>query len=142
MRSHTDRQLAVVIDPDAARLAALESAFGAVPGTEVFFVDAPEGRAVISSVGRIIDHPGSAPRAVILVRAQPGSWATAAMLAALRRHGEHASIVVVITAEGGPETLPVLIADFPAIRMVSPDDDPREVVAAVTECRSANRLRA
>lgn len=136
MRPDTARRFALVIDEDATRLAVMKSAIEHIAfDTEVFLVDLPEGRAAISFVQNVLAHPGPRRCVVVLVRAQPNSWATAAMLAAIRSQRNHDQVDVVVTAEGRPDMLPVLITDFPALRIVSPDSHPCSVVAGLIEGR-------
>lgn len=131
MESDKARRLTVVIDADVDRLVAMRQVVDPVaPGTAVFLLDASEGRVALSWLTGVLTRPG-ARQAVVLVRAQPESWATAALLAAIRCQRDYDEVDVVVAAEGRRDMLPVLITDFPGLRVVPPGSDPRDVVAGV-----------
>lgn len=136
MESNTARRLALVIDADVTRLTAMKRVVEAAAlDTAVFLVDVPEGRAAISLLKDVLAQPGLRLHAVVLVRARPDSWASAAMLAAVRSQRDYDQVDVVVAAEGTRDMLPVLITDFPALRVVSPNSHPCEVVASIVEAR-------
>jgi hypothetical protein len=136
MRSAFGRRFSLVVDEDVTRLGAMRSAVEAHAfDTEVFLVDLPEGRLAVSFVQSVFARLHARRHTMVLVRVSPRSWTTAALLSVVRHQGGYDQVDVVMTAEGRPDMLPVLIADFPALRMVSPRSRPCAVVAGLIDAR-------
>ncbi|MFF3372250.1 hypothetical protein ACFYXF_04745 [Streptomyces sp. NPDC002680] len=136
MRSEYGRRFSLVVDESVSRLEVMRRAVEAhASGVEVFLVDLPDGRGAVSFLQGVLAGPRAPGHIVLLVRAVPESWATAAMLAAIGSPGVGGHVDVVVAAEGRPDMLPVLIADFPALRVVSPRSDPCAVVVGLVGAR-------
>ncbi|HJQ48483.1 MAG TPA: hypothetical protein VJ870_19495 [Amycolatopsis sp.] len=131
MEADGARRLIMVVDADVDRLVAMRRGVDPpVPDTAVFLLDAAEGRVVLAWLADVLTRPGIR-HAVVLVRAHPESWVTAALLAAVRFQREYGQVEVVVSADVRRDMLPVLITDFPGLRVVSPSSDPCAVVAGV-----------
>ncbi|MFF8021830.1 hypothetical protein ACFZDJ_11995 [Streptomyces sp. NPDC007896] len=130
------RRFSLVVDEDAARLDAMRRAVEAHAfDPEVFLVDVPEGCSAVSFVQSVFVRPHSRRHTVVLVRAGAESWTTAALLTVVRHGGDYDRVDVAVTAEGRSDMLPVLITDFPELRLVLPRTHPCAVVAELIEAR-------
>lgn len=133
---HFSSHLALVIDEDQDRLKSMKHTFSAcAPENKVFLVDASEGRAIIASIDEILSLYRGPGMVVVLLRADPASWTTAAVLAGMRHQTSFERVDVVVMAAGTPDTLPVRITDFPGLRMVPPGSHSCGVVARFLEAR-------
>ncbi|MFJ3778928.1 hypothetical protein ACIPX0_45400 [Streptomyces sp. NPDC090075] len=136
MRWKPGRRFSLVVDEDVARLDMMKTAVEAHAfDTEVLLVDPPEGRAAITFAQNAFARPRPRRHTILLLRADPVSWTIAAVFEAVRACGDWDRVDLVVAAEGRPETLPVLIADLPALRVVSPRTHPCAVVAALIDVR-------
>jgi hypothetical protein len=134
MEPNADNRLTVFIDDDIARLAATKRVIEAVVAeSDVIIVDEPEGRVAIAFVENALVHPGSWGLTVLLMRAQPVSWATVAIVTGIRARRGSDHVQIVVTAEGRADMLPVLLTDFPRLRIVAPDFDPSTIAAGIVE---------
>lgn len=136
VHGESGRRFSLVVDEDAARLGVMRRAVEAHAfDTEVFLVDLPEGRSAVSFVQSVFVRPRSRRHTMVLVRADAESWTTAALLTVVRHGRGYDRVDVAITAEGRLDTLPVLITDFPELRLVPPRTHPCAVVAGLIEAR-------
>lgn len=130
------RRFSLVVDDDVIRLGMMRRAVEAhAVDTEVFLVDPPEGRSAVSFVQSVFTGSRSCRHTMVLVRAKPATWTTAALLTVIRDGGDYDRVDAVIAAEGWQDMLPVLIADFPELRLVSPRTHPCAVVAGLIDAR-------
>jgi hypothetical protein len=134
MEPSANKRLTIFIDDDIARLAVTKRVIEAVVVEgDVIIVDEPEGRAAISFVENALVRPGSSGFTVLLVRAQPVSWTTVAIVTCIRARRGGDRVQIVVTTEGRADMLPVLLTDFPRLRIVTPDFDPSTIVAGIVE---------
>jgi hypothetical protein len=124
-RPDPSRRLVLVLDQDLDRLDAAARAIKALaPDARVSLVDTIAAPAP----GVVADGGREAPDA-ILVRADPGSWTAASMLAAYGPVRLGRPVDGVLVAEGPLENYPVVITDFPGLRLLRPDDQASVVIA-------------
>jgi hypothetical protein len=122
------RRLVLVLDRDLARLDATASAILAVvPGARILVLDAT-ARAVPTGTLEAGTDP---PPDVVLVRAEPEGWATAAVLAAHHPPRLGRPVDALLVAEGPLEKFPVLITDFPGLRILPPGAEVAAMVAGL-----------
>jgi hypothetical protein len=128
----------LVIDEDPTRveLVAL-AARASTPDGDVVVLDAMthDAASAIVAVKQAAHAPG---RTVVIVRAGPASWTAAAVLATLRPPLHHGQVDAVVIAEGPRETLPVLITDFPGLRLLPPHSDTQAVIGELLTANDAN----
>jgi len=130
----TARRLVLVLDQDQARLDATASAvLAAAPGTRILVLDAASRPVPIVTQPTDADPPPD----VILVRAEPGSWAAASVLAAHHPPRLGRPVDAFLVAEGPLEKFPVLITDFPGLRLLSPGTEVAAVVAGLVQGNAA-----
>jgi hypothetical protein len=119
------RRLVLVIDEEAHRLQAMSAAVSRlVPGARILVLDVT-ARLVLRTEA---DGDGQAPD-VILVWADPDGWAAASVLSAFRPERLLRPVEALLVAEGPLERHPVLVTDFPGLRLVPPDADVATVIA-------------
>jgi hypothetical protein len=112
-------RLALVINEDPDRIESIARAVRSIaPEVEVIVHDTAEKDEVTALLA--ISHAAGAGRTVVIIRASPASWTTAAILAILRPPHYHGAVDAMVIAEGPPELLPVFITDFPGLRLLSP----------------------
>jgi len=123
-------RLMLVIAEDPTRIESMAIALRAAGELVVTVVDAQEGRTVLSLLRELFEG-GRGPD-VAMVRSSPVGWTTAALLATLRspRYLDHVDVVLVV--EGKLEMLPVVISDFPGVRLLSPDGDISAALAGLS----------
>ncbi|HEY0453116.1 hypothetical protein [Actinophytocola sp.] len=114
-------RLMLVIEEDPTRIELMAIALRAAGDLVVTVVDAQEGRTVLSLLRELFEG-GRVPD-VAMVRASPVGWTTAALLTTLRSPRYLGRVDVVLVVEGKLEMLPVVISDFPGVRLLSPDGD-------------------
>jgi hypothetical protein len=118
----------LVLDQEPARLDSTARAIRKlVPGARVLVLDAATRAAPTAARGA----DGDPPPDVILVRAYPGGWAAASVLAAHRPPCPDRPADAFLVAEGPLEKFPVLITDFPGLRLLPPNAEVAVVVAGL-----------
>jgi hypothetical protein len=118
--------LALVLDEAPGRLAATAASLRALlPGATIIVLDA----ATALERGTAPDAAAAAD--VVLVRAEPGSWAAACVLAAYRPPRFSRPVRAFLVAEGPLETFSTLITDFPTLRLLPPDSALAATVAGM-----------
>jgi hypothetical protein len=124
--SMSQRRLVLVLDGEVSRVRSTAEAVRAkAPGARVLMLDAErDDGALTAAVG-----PDSQAADAVLVRASPASWAVASVLAAYRQQRLGRQVDAFLVAEGPLEQFPVLITDFPGLRLLPPDADVARVVA-------------
>lgn len=138
-RSDMANRLTLVIDEDPAQIESIAIAARATaPDTTVLVLDATtsDGVEAILAVNDACREPGGA---VVIIRANPVSWTTMAVLAALRPPHHHGEVDAIVITEGPLERLPVLVTDFPGLRLFPPDSDAPATVAALIMANNAGR---
>ena len=127
-RPASARRLVLVLDQEPARLDSTARAIRKlVPGARVLELDAATRAAPTAARGA----DGDPPPDVILVRAYPGGWAAASVLAAHRPPCPDRPADAFLVAEGPLEKFPVLITDFPGLRLLPPNAEVAVVVAGL-----------
>ena len=127
-RPASARRLVLVLDQEPARLDSTARAIRKlVPGARVLVLDAATRAAPTAARGA----DGDPPPDVILIRAYPGGWAAASALAAHRPPCLDRPVDAFLVAEGPLEKFPVLITDFPGLRLLPPDAEVAAVVAGL-----------
>ena len=118
------RRLVLVIDEDANRIESIARALRATPDTAVLVHEMAENDAVATllAINAAADGSGTggAGPTVVIIQASPMGWTAAAVLASLRPPHHHGVVDAVVITEGPLERLPVLITDFPGLRLLSP----------------------
>jgi CheY-like chemotaxis protein len=123
-------RLLLVIEEDPTRIESMAVALRGAGDLVVTVVDAQDGRTVLSLLQKLFDD-GRVPD-VAMVRSSPVGWTTAALLALLRSTRYLARVDVVLVVEGKREMLPVIISDFPGVRLVPPDGDISALLAELS----------
>lgn len=96
-------------------------------GRSVELVEATEGRELIRLGEQCLD---AVPRPdLLVVHANPRTWAVTALIGMLRLRFTTTLPEVVLITEGPMETLPVQVADYPRLRMLTPTIDADVAVA-------------
>ena len=127
-RPASARRLVLVLDQEPARLDSTARAIRKlVPGARVLVLDAATRAAPTAARGA----DGDPPPDVILIRAYPGGWAAASALAAHRPPCLDRPVDAFLVAEGPLEKFPVLITDFPGLRLLPPNAEVAVVVAGL-----------
>jgi hypothetical protein len=130
----TARRLVLVLDQDQARLDSTASAvLAAAPWARILVLDAVSRSVPMVTQPTDTDPPPD----VILVRAEPGSWAAASVLAAHHPPRLGRPVDALLVAEGPLEKFPVLITDFPGLRLLSPGTEVAAVVAGLVQGNAA-----
>jgi hypothetical protein len=80
----------------------------------------PGARLLLASAVKDITENGTPPPDVILVRADPGGWAAASVLAAYRPPRPGRAVDAFLVTEGPLDKFSVLITDFPGLRLLPP----------------------
>jgi hypothetical protein len=113
-------RLMLVVGEDPARIESVALAVRATsPDADVLVFDTTTHGAVPALMA--VSNAGSEPgTTVMIIRASPASWTTAAILAALRPPHHRSHVDAILIAEGPPERLPVLITDFHGLRLLPP----------------------
>jgi hypothetical protein len=125
MAPNPARRLVLVIDQEAHRLQAMSAAVSTlVPGARILVLDVTARLVLRTEAG----GDGQAPD-VILVWADPDGWAAASVLAAHRPERLGRPVEALLVAEGPLERYPVLVTDFPGLRLLPPDADVAVVIA-------------
>ena len=142
MENRSDRTngLVLVIDEDPNRIASIALALRArTPEVEVIVHDTAEQDAVpaLLAINNAASSAG-AGRTMVIIRASPAGWATAAILATLRPPHYRGAVDAIVITEGPPELLPVLITDFPGLRLLSPHSN---TSAEIADLLTAHDLR-
>ncbi|HEX3811984.1 MAG TPA: hypothetical protein VHX59_04005 [Mycobacteriales bacterium] len=123
-RPDTASRLVVVIDEDPNRVESIALALRAVPEMMVLVHDTAESDAVptLLAVNAAAGNSvtGAAGRTVVIIKASPAGWTAAAVLASLRPPHHHGAVDAIVITEGPLERLPVLITDFPGLRLLAP----------------------
>jgi hypothetical protein len=123
-RPDTASRLVLVIDEDPNRIESITLAMRAIPRTAVVVHETAENDtvpallAINAAAGK--SGTGSARPTVVIIQASPTGWAAAAALASLRPPHHHGVVDAIVITEGPLERLPVLITDFPGLRLLSP----------------------
>lgn len=140
-RAQTSR-LMLVVDDDPTRIESVAIAVRATaPDAEVLVFDTTTHDAVPALVA--VDKAAHAPgTTVLIIRANPASWTTAAVLAALRPPHHRGRVDAIVIAEGPPERLPVLITDFPGLRLFPPHSGTPTAIATVLTANTADGGRS
>jgi hypothetical protein len=126
--SGSARRLVLVLDQEPARLeATARDVQKLVPDARVLVLDA----TTRGSPRGVRDADTDPPPDVLLVAAYPGGWAAASVLAAHRPPYLGRPVDAFLVAEGPLENFPVLITDFPGLRLLPPDVDTATVVAGL-----------
>jgi hypothetical protein len=134
-------RLLLVIDEDPTRIESIAHAVRTTaPDAEVRVFDTTTHDALpaLLAVNDAVREPGTT---VVLIRADPVGWTTAAVLAALRRADQHGQVDAVVVAEGPPERLPVLITDFDGLRLLPPHSDTPATIVAILTANTADLPR-
>jgi hypothetical protein len=127
----TQNRLLLVIDADPTRIESVaRAAHTTAPDATVLVFDTTthDAQPALLAVNDAAREPGTT---VVLIRADPASWTTAAILAALRRADRHGHVDAIVIAEGPQERLPVLITDFHGLRLLPPRDDTVTTIVAI-----------
>jgi hypothetical protein len=128
------RRLVLVLDQEPGRLDATARAVPAVvPGARILVLDAAS-RAVSMGTHEAGANP---PPDVVLVRAEPGGWAMASVLAAHHPSRLGRPVDAFLVAEGPLEKFSVLITDFPGLRLLPPNAEVAAVVAGLVQSNVA-----
>jgi hypothetical protein len=136
MQTRPDRTsgLVLVIDEDPNRIESIALALrSASPDVDVLVHDGAEKDAVpaLLAINAAASNSvtAGAGRTVVIIRASPAGWTTAAILATLRPPHYRGAVDAIVITEGPPELLPVLITDFPGLRLLSPHDNTSAEIA-------------
>jgi hypothetical protein len=127
----TQNRLLLVIDADPTRIDSVaRAARTTAPDAEVLVFDTTTHDALpaLLAINDAACEPGTT---VVLIRADPAGWTTAAIFAALRRADRHTQVDAIVIAEGPQERLPVLITDFHGLRLLPPRDDTVTTIVAI-----------
>jgi hypothetical protein len=123
-------RLVLVLDDELARVHATAEAVRAkVPGVRTLVLDAERGDAAYAVLPDKAGREDSPPPDVVLVRASPASWAAASVLAVHRHPRLRRQVDAFLIAEGPLDMLPVLITDYPGLRVLPPGTDVAKAVA-------------
>jgi hypothetical protein len=133
-RSTPPRRLVLVLDDQPARVHATAKAVReTAPEVRMLVLDTAEDTAACAAlVERRDAGDGPAPD-VILVRADPGGWAAASVLAAHHPPRSGRPVDAFLVAEGPLEMFSVLITDFPGLRLLPPGAEVAAVVAGLVQ---------
>jgi hypothetical protein len=132
------RRLVLVIDQEPGRLDATAMAIRiAVPGARILMLDAAEDPLTRTVPIETDAADAELPPDVILVRAEPGGWAAASVLAAHHPPQLGRPVDAFLVAEGPLEKFPVLITDFPGLRLLPPGTEVAAVVAGLVRGNTA-----
>jgi hypothetical protein len=97
-----------------------------VPDARILILDVPAPLVPAAAAAADAEPPD-----VILVWADPGGWAAASVLAAYRPARLGPPVDGLLIAEGPLEKYPVLITDFPGLRLLPPDAEVAAVIAGL-----------
>jgi hypothetical protein len=133
-RSTSPRRLVLVLDDESARVYATAKVIREmVPDARMLVLDAAQDTVACVALRERYDV-GDDPRPdVILVRADPGGWAAASVLAAHRLPRSGRPVDAFLVAEGPLEKFSVLITDFPGLRLLPPGAEVAAVIAGLVQ---------
>jgi hypothetical protein len=131
-RPTAPRRLVLVLDNEPARVHATATVVReTAPEVRVLVLDTARDTAACAALG---ERPGNGPAPdVILVRADPGGWAAASVLAAHHPQRSGRPVDAFLVAEGPLEMFSVLITDFPGLRLLPPGAEVAAVVAGLVQ---------
>jgi hypothetical protein len=124
------RRLVLVLDDELARVHATAAAVRAkVPGVRTLVLDTETTDAAYAALADDTGREDGPAPDVVLVRASPTGWAAASVLAANRQARPRRQVDAFLIAEGPLATFPVLITDFPGLRLLPPHTDVAKALA-------------
>ena len=133
-RSTSPRRLVLVLDGEPARVYATAKVIREMaPDARMLVLDAAKDTAACVALRERHGTGGDPAPDVILVRADPGGWAAASVLAAHRPPRPGRPVDAFLIAEGPLETFSVLITDFPGLRLLPPGAEVAAVVAGLVQ---------
>ena len=133
-RSTSPRRLVLVLDGEPARVYATAKVVReTVPDARILVLDAAKDTAACVALRERYDAGDDPAPDVILVRADPGGWAAASVLAAHCPPRSGRPVDAFLVAEGPLEMFSVLITDFPGLRLLPLSAEVASVVARLVQ---------
>jgi hypothetical protein len=128
----------LVIDEDPTRIESVALAVHATaPDAKILVFDATANDTVTAAIAAVTDATRDPGATVVIIRADPASWTTVTVLAALRPPHHTGPVDALVVTEGPLERLPVLVTDFPGLRLLPPDSQVASTVAALVTAGDA-----
>jgi hypothetical protein len=126
------RRLVLVIHTEPARLGEMSAEVSRL-APDAVVLDVTDRTAPMATAGGDGKQPD-----VILVGADPDGWAAASVLAACRPERLGRPVDALLIAEGPLERFPVLVTDFPGLRLLPPDAEVPTAIARLLRAPRTN----